>query len=96
MRIKFPAASDARGWREMSGYAGDIIDLDSGESIGHIDIHQGSWRGKTRSHTRTVSIMGYSEDFDTHGECYAFAKGVEAVINRVLPPHAKKSDTEAA
>lgn len=96
MRIQFPKYRDARGWKGAYGFAGEIIDLDSGERVGHLEIHQGMWDGENRHHTRTVSIMGYTEDFDSHEECYAFAKGVEAVINRVLRASAKKSSTEAA
>jgi hypothetical protein len=98
MRIKFPEKQDARSWKGMSGHAGDVIDLDTGERVGYIQIHQGFWIGTRRSHTRSISMMDgkYQGSFDTHDECYGFAKGIEAVINHLVAPSAKKSKSEAA
>jgi hypothetical protein len=94
MRIKYPEKQDARGWKDMLGYAGAFIDMDTGQHIGRIEIHQGGWFGGDRSYTRSVSLLGgkYQADFDTHEECCAFADGVVAVINHVAAPRAENVD----
>ena len=98
MRIKFPEKRDARAWKGMSGHAGDFIDLDTGETIGHLEIHEGFWIGDMRSHTRSVSLLNgkYNATFNSHEECCAFAKGVIAVINHVAVPEPRKSTSQAA
>lgn len=98
MRIKYPEKQDARGWRGMSGYAGAFIDMDTGEQIGQIEIHQGAWIGDQRSHTRSVSLLNgkYQADFDSYEECCAFVEGVVAVINHVRTPRPRQSESDVA
>lgn len=93
MRLKVPVL-DGRSVI----YRGDVIDLDTGESVGELSSRNGAtWLDtKTGKHKRTPSweiwLFGkYVGRFETWYECAAFAQGVEAVLKRVaalseLPP----------
>jgi len=73
-----------------------IIDRETGKEVGTLECRQGMTsnnlhdhgRTITRFHSRTISLIDgkYRGSFETHAECVAFAKGVEAVINRTLAP----------
>ncbi|HEV7877717.1 hypothetical protein [Bradyrhizobium sp.] len=55
-----------------------ISDADTGKDIGALRYG--------RQGGRTVSLFDgkYQRTFDTHEECCAFAKGVEAVLNHMV------------
>jgi hypothetical protein len=80
------------GRTRKGGYTHPIIDGDTGKVIGTLRCHEGSWGGGApnykRYHSRTISLIDdkYRRSFETHDECVAFAKGVEAVINRLAAP----------
>jgi hypothetical protein len=69
-----------------------IIDRDTGKKIGTLECRQGSWQNDSRTyrryHSRTISLIDDKcrGSFETHAECVAFAKGVEAVINQRVAP----------
>jgi hypothetical protein len=67
--------------RDQSGGKA-IQDRDTGETIGGITYSHGG--GDQRRH---VTIFDrYRGSFATPEECVAFAKGVESVLNHILPP----------
>lgn len=96
MRLKVPVL-DGRSVI----YQGDVIDLDTDQSVGDISSRNGSVRldTKTGKYERTPSweiwlFRRYRGQFETWQECAAFAEGVEAVLKRVtalseLPPPAQ-------
>lgn len=61
-----------------------IIDLNTKTAVGHLDIVKKTF-GEPPT-TRLISLFGgkYTGEFDTHEECVAFAKGVEAVLNHMV------------
>jgi hypothetical protein len=74
MKIQIPLV-DLR--RQVSG-SEPIFDADTGRDIGAFRYgHQGG---------RTVSLFDgkYQGSFETHEECCAFAKGVQAVLNHMV------------
>jgi hypothetical protein len=62
-----------------------IFDEVTGKCIGTVNIDR--YIGKRRV-ARTVQLFDkkYSGSFDTHAECVAFVKGVEAVLNHTMKP----------
>jgi hypothetical protein len=92
MRLKVPKIE---GHSLMAGGRDDIVDLDSGRTVGFIRTRQGP--GTRCCPSRDISLYGkYKGSFETHNECVAFAKGVEAVLNHMVSPADKPSDKEAA
>ena len=81
MRLKLQRV-DARYARTMPTQYG-VFDEVTGKCVGAvaIDRHVGK-----RCVFRTVVLFDerYSGSFDTHTECVAFVKGVEAVLNDIL------------
>jgi hypothetical protein len=74
MKIEIPVV-DLR--HQMSG-GRPIIDSETGKTIGMLDYgHQSG---------RTVSLFDnkYRGTFENHEQCWAFAKGVEAVLNHIV------------
>jgi hypothetical protein len=65
-----------------------IIDVDSGKTVGNLECRQGMTLGNRRYMSRTLSLFDgkYRGSFETHAECVAFAKGVEAVIKQMVAP----------
>ena len=91
MRLKVP-------WIDLRSQLGGgrgIIDEDTGESVGVLLLH---YNGNACNLSRRSVILfdRYAGDFDTHEECVAFTKGVEAVLNHMIAPTEKKSESEAA
>ena len=74
MKIEIPVV-DLRH-QTLGGRA--IIDSETGKTIGQFSY--GHQQG------RTVSLFDgkYQGTFDTHEQCWAFAKGVEAVLNHMM------------
>ena len=70
--------SDMRGVRGK--FTWDVVDADTGKIIG-------SLTEKSPQIERTISLFGgtYEHAFKTPDECLAFALGVQAVIERLLP-----------
>jgi hypothetical protein len=103
MRLKVPVL-DGRSVI----YQGDAIDLDTGNTVGHLSSRNGgTWLDtKTGKYRRTpsweISLLDrYHGQFETWHECAAFAEGVQAVLNRVAtlaeyPPTEKSSAASAA
>jgi hypothetical protein len=71
-----------------------IIDRDSGKRIGTLECRQGMWSPNRRYHSRTISLFDnkFRASFETHAECVAFAKGVEAAINQIIAPKDRPND----
>jgi hypothetical protein len=88
---------NARKLREIGRVRDDVIDLDSGNTVGYVETEQGGWIGDTRLPTRRISLFDgkYRGSFDNHEECAAFAEGVEAVLNHMVSLGEKQS-SEAA
>ena len=65
-----------------------IIDRDSGKKIGLLECRQGMTTNNRRYHSRTISLFDdkLRGSFETHAECVAFAKGIEAAINQIIAP----------
>jgi hypothetical protein len=65
-----------------------IVDRDTGKEVGTLECRQGMTLSNRRYHSRTISLFDgkYLGSFETHAECVAFAKGVEAVINQMIEP----------
>jgi hypothetical protein len=93
MNIKVPRID---GRTRIGDIPHPIIDLDTGQRVGTIECRQGTTtstfddhsRTFRRYHSRTISLIDdkYRGSFETHAECVAFAKGVEAVINQAIAP----------
>ena len=81
MRLKLQRV-DARYARTMPTQYG-VFDEVTGKCVGAVAIDRHI--GKRRVF-RTVVLFDerYSGSFDTHTECVAFVKGVEAVLNDIL------------
>jgi hypothetical protein len=64
-----------------------IVEVDTDKVVGLISTGQG-WiiPGAKRWPSRTISFFDgkYMGEFETHKECEAFAKGVEAVLNHMI------------
>jgi hypothetical protein len=74
MKIEIPVV-DLR--RQMDGVR-PITDAETGKTIGILDYgHQSG---------RAVSLFDgkYRGTFEDHAQCWAFAKGVEAVLNHMV------------
>jgi hypothetical protein len=74
MKIEIPVVNLRR---QMDGVR-PIIDSETGKTIGMLDY--GHQQG------RTVSLFDgkYRGTFKDHDQCWAFAKGVEAVLNHMV------------
>jgi hypothetical protein len=72
--------TDTRGgYMSKVSFRTEVIDEDTGKEVGFVEA--------TRSPIeRRISLFGgkYQGDFETHEECKAFAKGVEAVLNHAV------------
>jgi hypothetical protein len=98
MKIEIPRV-DGRSWQAQSKVF--VRDADTDQQIGHIENRQGSTYIKDgeywRHPSRHISLFSgkYTGTFETHEECLAFAKGVEAVVNHMVsgayPPAEQKS-----
>jgi hypothetical protein len=66
-----------------TSYQYGVFDEVTGKYVGTINIDR--YIGKRRV-GRTVQLFDkkYGASFDTHMECVAFVKGVEAVLNHIL------------
>ena len=80
MRLKLERVDAGTG---KTSYQYGVFDEVTGRCVGTINIDRSI--GKRRV-ARTVSLFDkkYSGSFDTHAECVAFVKGVEAVLNHIL------------
>jgi hypothetical protein len=81
MHLKFDRVS-ARG--TPNEY--DISDEITGECVGIVSIERASRIGRGRYPTRTIRLFDSKciGSFNTHVECVAFVKGVEAVLNYIV------------
>jgi hypothetical protein len=63
-----------------------VKDLETNKTIGFVQARQGMTLSETRHPNRNISLFGgkYEGSFETHDECVAFAKGVEAVLNHMV------------
>ena len=63
-----------------------VLDELTGQSVGTVSIDRHDGR---RRLTRTVQLFDkkYRGTFETHAECVAFVKGVEAVLNYLAEGH---------
>jgi hypothetical protein len=69
--------------RRRGEHHAEVVDAEQGTIVGYVSSRKGSWiRGK-RNAGRIISLFDkkYIGRFETHEECLAFAKGVEAAIN---------------
>lgn len=88
MRLKVPKI-DGRSRRALHDH--DVVDLDTGASVGTLESRLGeTWLdtkdpARTRIPSRTIALFNgkYKGRFKTHDECVAFAAGVEAVLNHI-------------
>lgn len=80
MRIVFESVDMRGGYPEQVAWETPIIDQDSGRMVGTL-------YEETKPAKRYISLFGgkYCAEFKTPAECQAFAKGVEAVINNLMP-----------
>jgi hypothetical protein len=95
MRFNVPEA-DAR---KNDGRTFVVTDLDSGNPAGNITTGKGvsCCMGTVRFYTRRISLLGkYHGGFDSHAECVAFAKGVEAVLNHMMEHELPEQKMDAA
>lgn len=71
---------DGRRLSQFGSSTLSITDTETGKTVGSITVGHG---GEPR---RSVYLFDhkYNGAFDTHAECYAFVKGVEAVLNRMV------------
>ena len=80
MRLKLER-SDSHRTPKSNGYV--VLDEVTGKSIGTVSIDRAP---SHRSYpTRTIQLFDskYTSSFNTHSECVAFVKGVEAVLNHM-------------
>ena len=63
-----------------------ICDEVTGKCVGTVSIERASRTGRARYPTRTIRLFSSNNvsSFNTHMECVAFVKGVEAVLNYML------------
>jgi hypothetical protein len=71
-----------------------IIDGDSGKKVGFLECRQGMTTHNRRYHSRSISLFDNKirASFETHAECVAFAKGIEAAINQIIAPKDQPKD----
>jgi hypothetical protein len=84
-----------RSDQAKGGSAHEVIDSDTGKKVGFLRTGQlgarVSWGEDTPQFnpipSRAISLFDgkFSGEFESHDECVAFAKGVEAVLNQILP-----------
>ncbi|VIO71259.1 hypothetical protein [Bradyrhizobium ivorense] len=86
------------GRTRMGDIPHSIIDGDTGNEIGTIVCGQGTWLTNKRFHSRTISLFNgkFRGSFETHAECVAFAKGVEAAINQMMGATERSKDHPSA
>jgi hypothetical protein len=78
--------------RKSNAYV--VLDEVTGKRVGTVRIDRAP---SNKSYpTRTIQLFDskYTGSFNTHAECVAFLKGVEAVLNYIL--EAKEFETAAA
>jgi hypothetical protein len=80
MRLKFERVN-ARSTANEYGISDEV----TGKYVGTVSIER-AHRGHKRYPTRTIRLFDskYISSFDTHAECVAFVKGVEAALNHML------------
>jgi hypothetical protein len=79
MKLKVP---NFDGRTRMADFPHKVMDSDTDKAIGSIQGHQGASLGQSWS----ISLFDgkYNGAFESHNECVAFAKGVEAVLNHMV------------
>jgi len=72
----------ARGTTDEYGISDEV----TGKHVGIVSIERTSRTGRARYPTRTIRLFNSNNvsSFNTHMECVAFVKGVEAVLNYML------------
>jgi hypothetical protein len=87
MRLKVPWI-DSR--TRLAALKQEVVDLDTDKVVGYLETRQGRTRSDSKGSgkgysSRTVSLFDekYRGTFESHGECVAFAMGVEAVLNNL-------------
>jgi hypothetical protein len=88
MRLKLER-SDFHWTRKSNAFV--VLDEVIGKCIGTVSIDRAP---SHRSYpTRTIQLFDskYTSSFNTHAECVAFVKGVEAVLNHMLKAKDLKS-----
>jgi hypothetical protein len=84
MRLKVPKVS-LRSIHN-SGERG-VMDEDTGKTVGQLLFSPNTSHMATHKQTRRqIHLLGgkYVGNFNSHDECVAFAKGVEAVLNHMV------------
>jgi hypothetical protein len=81
VHLKFDRVS-ARGTANEYGISDEV----TGECVGIVSIERTSRLGRGRYPTRTIRLFDSKciGSFNTHVECVAFVKGVEAMLNYIL------------
>jgi hypothetical protein len=81
MRLKLERV----GRRETSHEYG-IFDEVTGKCVGTVSLERTPRGGRSRYPTRVIRLFDsvYTSSFNTHMECAAFVKGVEAVLSYIL------------
>ena len=89
-----PKASGRDGRTRIGSLVQYVIDLDTGKKIGTLECGQGSWSCNKRFLSRRISLFDdkLRGNFETHAECVAFAKGIEAAINQIIAPKDQPKD----
>lgn len=83
MRLQVPKVDGRTTYGKHVHY---VKDLDSGNVVGTVDIGSVS-----PDLCRSINLFDnkYRGEFESHEECMAFAKGVEAVLNHMVATAAK-------
>ena len=95
MRLQVPKV-DAR--TRMGGRLKDrhsVIDFDTGKEVGYLLTALGNPHSGTPRRLISLFDGKYCAWVDTHEECWAFAKGVEAVLNHITSTGEQMPKAEA-
>lgn len=87
MRLQISRKRDARKLLNIGAVRDDVIDLDTGKSVGYVETETGGWTGDDqRISTRRVYLFDgkYTGACDSFQECVAFVSAVESVLNHMI------------
>jgi hypothetical protein len=82
MKIVVP---DVDGRTVLGDIWHDVVDSETGKTVGHVRGHQGSQFFDNKSWQIELFDKQHRAEFDRLSECRAFAKGVESAINSLMP-----------
>jgi hypothetical protein len=79
MKLKVPHVDLRGGYSEDVGGKFDVVDEETGKIVGFLHAYRSP-------RVRHISLFAgkYSADLESHEQCAAFAKGVEAVLNHLM------------